>query len=340
LRNSDPSPGGRPTSSTTRRFATIAIIADNALEMTLHFVKVAILGATGATGKFLAREWSTRGVAVRVVSRSSEHLERAFPEPHIEKLPADVLDAEATRRAVDGCDLVFDCIGLPLPRINDHSVAARNIAAAAGSTSFRIVQVSSYWPYIPIVSIPVNETHPRVDGPLPARARREAEDILLEAGACVLNLPDFYGPDASISILNRALTEAAGGKTVNWIGSRDTGREHIYVPDAMRTAARLAVEEKAYGERWVVPGAGPITLDRLVEIAGAHLGRAISTRTAGPVMLSLLGLISSDLRALKPLVPTYTSPITFDGAKLRSVLGEYPSTPYEEGIGATLDWIG
>jgi nucleoside-diphosphate-sugar epimerase len=307
--------------------------------MNIQFDKVAILGATGATGKFLAPEWRARGVAVRVVSRNLDKLEHSFPDPEIEKLPADLLDPGQTRRATDGCDLAFDCIGLPLPRIEDHAVAARNIVAAAASTGSRIVQVSSYWPYIPIRALPLNERHPRVDGPLAARARREAEDVILEAGGAVLNFPDFYGPEASISILNRALTEAAEGKTVNWLGSRDTGREHIYVPDAMRVAARLALEEKAYGERWVVPGTGPLTLDGLVRIADEHLGRSIRVRTAGPLMLSLLSLVSSELRALKPLVPTYCAPITFDGAKLSSLLGETKSTPYEEGIGATLDWI-
>lgn len=310
--------------------------------MTLRFDKVAVLGATGATGKFLAPEWKARGVPVRVVSRSRENLERAFPDPEVEKIPADLLDAEATRRAVDGCDLVFDCIGLPLPLIEKHSLAARNIAAAAAAGSgsgARIVHVSSYWPYIPIRSLPLNERHPREGGPMAARARREAEDVLLEAGAAVLNLPDFYGPEASTSVLNRALTEAAEAKTVNWIGFRETGREHVYVPDAMRVAARLAVEERAYGEHWVVPGAGPITIDRIVGIAEKHLGRSIRVRTAGPLMLSLLSLVSSELRALKPLVPTYCAPIVFDGSKLRSLLGETKSTPYEDGIAATLDWI-
>ena len=50
------------------------------------------------------------------------------------------------------------------------------------------------------------------------RMRREAEDILQGAGAAVLNLPDFYGPEVHASILQRALEEAAAGKAVNWIG--------------------------------------------------------------------------------------------------------------------------
>jgi hypothetical protein len=39
----------------------------------------------------------------------------------VEKRPADILDADATLRAIDGCDLVYDCVGLPaLPEANSR----------------------------------------------------------------------------------------------------------------------------------------------------------------------------------------------------------------------------
>ena len=83
----------------------------------------------------------------------------------------------------------------------------------------------------------MNESHPRSGGPPWVRYRREAEDVLCEAGAAILHLPDFYGPYVHVSTLQNALNEAASGKTVNWLGSADTQREYIYVPDAMRIAA-------------------------------------------------------------------------------------------------------
>jgi nucleoside-diphosphate-sugar epimerase len=63
--------------------------------------------------------------------------------------------------------------------------------------------------------------------------------VLCEAGAAILHLPDFYGPYVHVSTLQNALNEAASGKTVNWLGSADTQREYIYVPDAMRIAAAV-----------------------------------------------------------------------------------------------------
>jgi hypothetical protein len=77
-----------------------------------------------------------------------------------------------------------------------HPVTARNIASTIQHTNARCVQVSSYWAYYHQVRA---ESHPRSSGPARARYRREAEDILREAGAAILHLPDFYGPQVHIS---------------------------------------------------------------------------------------------------------------------------------------------
>ncbi|HET6520532.1 MAG TPA: NAD(P)H-binding protein [Geminicoccaceae bacterium] len=307
----------------------------------LELRKAAILGATGPTGKHLARELSARGVAVRAVSRSAAHLDRAFGAdgPAVERVATDALDAAATVRAVEGCDVVFDCIGLPMDRIADHPPTARNVAAAVARTGARAVHVSSYWAYVPIRRTPLTEDHPRAGGGLPVRMRREAEDILQGAGAAVVNLPDFYGPEVHTSTLQNALAEAAAGRTVNWLGAPDTPREYVYVPDAMRAIADLAAREQAYGERWIVAGAGPIPLTRVVELAERHLGRPVRVRSAGPLTVRVLGLFNRQLRELMPLVPTYVRPIAYDGAKLRGLIGEIPTTPYEAGIPRTLDWL-
>ncbi len=307
--------------------------------MGLMFEKAAVLGATGPTGKFLVRELIVRRVPVRAVSRSEANLARAFGALKVERVAVDLLDADATRRAIEGCDLVFDCIGLPMDRMADHPRTAKNIASAIASTGARCMQVSGYWAYIPIQRNPVSEDHPRVNGSTPARMRREAEDILLAAGGAVANLPDFYGPEVHTSTLQQALIDAVAGRTVNWIGSIETPREYVYVPDAMKAVAALALREEAYGGLWIVPGAGPIPLRKVLEIAGQHLGGRLKARAAGPLMLRMVGLFVRQLREFMPMVPTYLAPISFDGNKLRALIGDIPVTPYEEAIPITLDWL-
>jgi nucleoside-diphosphate-sugar epimerase len=298
-----------------------------------------VLGATGPTGKHLVAELAARGVEVRVVSRNEARLRQAFPDPSVERVAANLVEPEQAKRAVAGCDLVFHCLGFPMERITDHPIAARNLATALDG-GMRCVHVSSYWAYIPIRKLPVNEEHPREDGNTAVRMRRQAEDILQQrAGAAVVHLPDFYGPEVHTSTIQRALEQAVAGKPIQWIGSPGVGREYVFVPDAMKAVAELAFRPEAYAERWIVPGAGPIAFQEIAEIAEKHLGQPLRLKAAGQLALRMASFFLRDVRAFLPMAPTYISPIHYDGSKLRQLLGEIPVTPYAEAIPRTLDWL-
>lgn len=155
----------------------------------------------------------------------------------------------------------------------------------------------------------------------------------------VVSLPDFYDPEVHMATLQQALVQAVEGKTVNWVGSLDTAREHVYVPDAMKAVAQLAFHEAVYGEHWSVPGAGPISLRRALAISEQRLGHRIPARASNAWTLRLLSLWVAWLRAFMPMVPTYLDPVSFDGTKLYGLVGEPPLTPYECGIPKTMDWL-
>ena len=297
---------------------------------------VAILGATGPTGTHLARTLRAQGKAVRVVSRSHDNLARTFGDPAIEKIAADVLTAAEARRAIKDCPVVYDCLGLPAPQMHMHPAAARSIAQAIRATGAHCVQVSSYWAYLPLQHSPLNETHPCAGGSEWMRWRREAEDILRDAGAAILHLPDFYGPHVHTSTLQNALVEAAQGKAMNWIGDAATVREYIFVEDAMKIAARVASHPEAFGADWVLPGSGSLSGAQVAEIAGRHLGRKVKARSAGMLMLRLVSLFNRDLRGFMQMAPDYMKPIAYDAAKLEALIGRLEMTPYDAGIALTL----
>ena len=305
----------------------------------LSFDRVAVFGAGGPTGSYICDQLLGRRSAVRGVARNKERLDQVFADTGVETLSADALDADAVERAVTGCDLVVDCIGLPADRMADHPRTARNIAHAARNAGARCLQVSSYWAYLPIIRLPLTEAHPRRGGVDYVRLRREAEDIMEGTGAAVVNLPDFYGPRVHTSTLQQALTEALADKPMSWIGRADTPHEYAYVPDAARTIVELAHRREAYGQRWIVAGAGPLTADETAKIASDALGRNVKVRAAGVWMLRLLGLFMSELRQFLPMVPYYVEPISYDSTRLVDLIGEQPTTPYADGVSATLDWL-
>src|SRR6516165_10832551 len=301
--------------------------------------KVAIIGATGPTGVHLAAELHKTGAAVRVVARGMDKLTRLFPDAAVEKRSAEILDPNATLHAVEGCDLVCDCIGLPGDQMHLHPVTARNIAGALRVTNARCVQVSSYWAYYPQVRAEMNESHPRSGGPPWVRYRREAEDILRGAGAAILHLPDFYGPNVHVSTLQNALNEAASGKTVNWLGRADVQREYVYVPDAMRIAVEVGARTEALGEHWCLPGSGLLSGRQVADIAGRYLGRQVKLHSAGMTTLRIVGVFNKDLRGLLQVAPDYMKPVRYDARKLQGLLGPQQMTSYDAGIAQTLTWI-
>ncbi len=307
--------------------------------MSVPIAKAAIVGATGATGIALAAELAAAGIAVRVIARRADALARLFPSAAVEKTPADARDATTLARAVGACDLVVDCIGLPAGAMHEHAITARNVAAAAKGAGARLMQISSYWAYLPLQRTPLDETHPRTGGNAYIAARREAEDILQAAGAAIVHLPDFFGPHVQASSLQQPLADAARGGAMNWIGPRTLAREYVFVPDAMRLAAALARRPEAYGERWIFLGSGPLTGDEAAAVAARHLGRAVKLRTAGLGLMRIASLFNRGARDFLPMVPYYLEPIRYDAAKLARLLGPLPTTPYDQAIPATLDWL-
>jgi nucleoside-diphosphate-sugar epimerase len=301
--------------------------------------KAVILGASGPTGFHLAAALRQAGTPLRVVARNASKLERLFPDERIEKRGADIVDPDETLQAVEDCSLVYDCIGLPPGQMHLHPVTARNIARTLAHSKARCVQVSSYWAYYPQVGMTMNESHPRNGGTPWMRFRREAEDILLAADAAILHLPDFYGPQVHASTLQGALVEAVQGKTVNWLGPADNAREYVYVPDAMRIAATIGERPQAFGAHWCLPGSGPLTGQQVAAIASRYLGRAIKLRTAGMIMLRLVGFFNKDLRGFLQMAPEYLKPVRYDARKLEGLLGAQAMTPYETGIAQTFDWL-
>lgn len=301
--------------------------------------RTAIVGATGPTGYHLALELTGRGRGVRVVSRRRDHLERRYAGQPVEIAEADALDPAALRRAVDGCELVVDCIGLPAERMADHPATARNLAAAARAGHSRLLQVSSFWSYLPHRGEVVSESHPRLGGHSWFRLRREAEDVLLDAGAAIVHLPDFFGPRVHTGAVQTGLEEALAGKPVSCLGSPETERETVFVPDAMRTVADLAERDAAYSGYWGIPGNGVLSPRELARLAGSHLERRVGVRAVPQWMVRPLAMVVPTLRPVVPLVPHYSKPVRYDTAKLRGLLGEVERTPLPEAVAATLDWL-
>jgi uncharacterized protein YbjT (DUF2867 family) len=104
--------------------------------------KLLILGASGRTGRHLAQLALDEGYRVRAFVRDPKRL--GLEHPALEVFQGDMLDGEAVRRAVRGCDAVLSALGRdgkdvrPLLEGTKHLVAAMKEAGVA-----RLVCMSS-----------------------------------------------------------------------------------------------------------------------------------------------------------------------------------------------------
>lgn len=301
--------------------------------------RIAVFGATGPIGRRLTGSLLERGLDLRVVSRSEERLARDFGALDVDRWPADLEEPGAAVDAAEGCDVVVHAVGLPADRFERHVPMAEAVADACRATGARPFLVTSYWSYGPGDPDPMPESRPLEGRSEKAAIRRRQEDVFLEAGGAVARLPDFFGPEEGLSLLNDALAAVAAGKTPSWPGDPDVPRDFLFYPDAGRILAELVLRPEAYGEPWNVPGSGALPPRSILERAARDAGTSLKLRRIRPWMARLAAIFSREIRAFRDLMPIYEAPLILDTSKLERLLGDVETTGYGEAIPATLRWL-
>ena len=309
-------------------------------------MKVAVLGASGAIGKTVGRTLLSRDIAVRVVGRSEQKLRAAFVDSPVEYVAADLAEHEGCVRALEGVDAAVYTLGLPYTKsaFATYPKLMRTLLEAAGQTQLRkLLLIANVYPYGVPEAVRVDETHPRNPVAIKGRFRKEQEDLVLAAhdpdglSTMSLRLPDFYGPEAELSLAHGIFQAAVAGKKADLLGPIDTPHEFVFTPDVGPIVADLLQKEEAFGTAYNFAGAGAITMKKFTEdiYAAAGRGKAGMRVVQGP-MLRVVGLFLPILREMVEMEYLFKTPVLLDDSKLKSVLGDLRKTSYDDGIRQTL----
>jgi dihydroflavonol-4-reductase len=277
-------------------------------------VKAYVTGAGGFVGAHVARELAERGADV--------YTQRV-----------DLLDSEALRRAVEGCDVVFHVAALysydadpqMIERVNVEGT--RNVIAACEAAGVRrLVHTSTAGTCGPVPGRQATEadTPPAWELAVPyKRTKLDAERAVLEAArngvdAVVVNPTTPVGEgDRKPTPTGRMIAGVASGTIRGYVAT--TGLNIVDVRDVARGHV-LAYERGVRGERYLLGGVDLPLADLFAAIADLA-GRsrpAVRVPYATAAVAARLGMANRDEVRLARL------PMYFSSDKAQNMLGYCP----------------
>ncbi|MFC6672309.1 NAD-dependent epimerase/dehydratase family protein [Marinobacterium aestuariivivens] len=299
-----------------------------------------ILGANGIIGQELSRALAAQGRQVRQVSRNPERVSATDGT-----FAADLLDGEATARAVEGCEVAYLVAGLKYetaawqaqwPRL------MRNVIDACKRNRCRLVFFDNVYAYGRVEGSMTEQT-PFNPVSKKGEVRARIATMLLdemqagELQAMIVRSADFYGPGAVQSFPHATVFERLKkGRTAQWIGNAKAVHSFTYTPDAGRALAVLGSSAKAYGQTWHVPTSRELlTGEVFVRLACDLASRPYKLQAAPRWMVRLMGLVVPVLRENMEMMYQFEYDYCFDSSKIEAAYGLQP-TPYRQGIAACL----
>jgi nucleoside-diphosphate-sugar epimerase len=299
-----------------------------------------VLGANGVIARELSRCLSASTSCLRQVSRNPQRV-----NPTDETVVADLLDANATARAVVGSDVVYLVAGLKYdaavwqeqwPRV------MRNVIDACKRQGSRLVFFDNVYAYGRVDGVMTEET-PFNPISRKGEVRAKIATMLLdeiyrgEIQAMIVRSADFYGPGAVNSFPHATVFERLKrGKRPQWIGNAKAVHTFTYTPDAGHALAVLGQSANAYGQTWHLPTSkDQLNGEDFVRLSCAIAGQPYGVSTAPRWLLRLMGLFNPILRENDEMMYQFDNDYRFDSSKIESAFRLAP-TSYRQGITASL----
>jgi len=320
-------------------------------------VRVLVTGATGKLGNAIASALLERGEEVRALVRDPDRAAEVLPTG-IEPVRGDVTDCDSLEAAVQGCELVFNSMGLPEQWVRDEGIFERVNAIGSGDLARaakragvrRFLHTSTHDVFAAEAGERFDETMLATEpkGTAYERSKQHAEELVLAERdgmeVVILNPSGVYGPGPSSTVsFDKGMFEPLVRKRLPALPPGGSG---LAFSPGVAAGHLLAAEKGNDGERYIladtyadfrelaetvvrVAGRGRVPPRMPVPVARAFaaVGEGISRLIRRPPMLAR-GQLEYFLWQARP-----------DSSKAQSELGFTP-TPLEEGIRRTLEGLG
>lgn len=318
-------------------------------------MRVTVTGATGFTGRHLARALQARGHEVRAFVRNratAADLEREG----IILCVGDITDAQAVRRAVQGSDVIYHIAAVyrearhPYEYYRRINVGGtRNVLDAAQSGhAGRVVHCSTVGVHGDVTAVPADENAGFAPGDIYQITKLEGELLVQErirAGmaATVFRPQGIYGP-GDRRFLKLFTTIQRG--VFRMIGSGDVLYHMTYVTDLVDGIILCGEHPAAVGQTYVLGGPRYTTVRELTETVARVVGTPLRRGhiPVAPVMMAAVACerVCRLFNVEPPLYPRrldfFVKNRAFSIAKAQRELGYQPKVDLEDGLARTASW--
>src|SRR3954469_4529580 len=320
-------------------------------------MQVLVTGATGKVGHAIAEALLRRGEQVRVLVRDPNRAAGILPAG-AESVRGDATDTPSLAAAVEGCELVFNAMGMPEQWVKDEGIFDRVNAHGSGALASaakragvrRFVHTSTHDVFHAESGERFDETmladYPK--GTAYERSKQHAEELVLAERdgmeVVILNPSGVYGPTPSPTpSFENEVSEPVVRKRLPAIPPGGTGYAFV---EGVAAGHLLAADQGKDGERYILAD-GYADFRELAETAKRIAGRGrIPPRMPVPVAKAVasLGAGISRVPPPPPLLPKGQLEYILwqarpDSSKAQRELG-WKTTPLDEGVHRTLHSMG
>lgn len=296
-----------------------------------------ILGANGNIAKVISSELRTNQIKIRQVSRNPKST-----SPEDEIIKADLLNASQVSKAVKGSEVVFLVAGITYKTSiwkHDWPIIMRNTLDACIAHGAKLVFFDNMYALDPTQVGHLTEETPMNPQSEKGKVRKQILEMLwgeVEKGrlkALVARAADFYGPEASNSVLQELVIKSMkAGKNPQWLYSGDKKHSFTYIPDAGKATAFLALQENSWNQTWNLPTDPSYPSGKeITSIINRLLSQNAKLQVMAPWLISVLGIFIPVLREVKELRYQSDQDYCLDSSKIEKAYGLKP-TPIEQGL--------
>ncbi|PAD70278.1 short chain dehydrogenase [Bacillus sp. 7586-K] len=305
--------------------------------------KALVLGASGGMGYSIVNELTDRGIEVVAFARRKDRLMQLFHQNNLVTVKeGDLRKKEDVISAAKGADVIFHSANIPYSQWEeDLAQIVRHIVEAAKVQSAKLAVVDNIYAYGRKPNELVTENAPKNPHTKKGKIRLQLEQIYQASHVptIIAHFPDFYGPNASNTLLHYTFEKVVKNKNTGIIGNKNIAREFIYTPDGAKAIVELALTDKAYNQNWNIPGYRVITGEEIITILRQTVNYHRKVSTVTKAMIQFLGLFSKDMREVVEMFYLNEEPVVLSGEKYENEIGKIPKTPYKEGIKETIEYM-